>query len=89
MTVLWELVSEHTIDILYHSSPRLVPLRTNDRSLMDVVSQDHNITDRDKISINRMIGYLQVFTLADIVAGDGYTIRFNHLLGVKIDTIRT
>ena len=86
MTLLWEFVSEHNIDISYHSSQRLGLLRTNDRALMDIISQYHNITDQEIISINRMRGYLQVFTLADIVTGDGYKIRSNYLIGVKSDT---
>lgn len=42
---------------------------------MDLFSQDHDITPTVKTSINRVRGYLEVFTLANIATDDGLTIR--------------
>ena len=39
-----------------------------------------------KISINKVRGYLEVFTLADISSGDGIKIRPCFALGLKGDT---
>ena len=50
-------------------------LRNNDKALMDILSQEHEITTTVKKSINRVWGYLEVFTLADIATGDGIKIR--------------
>ena len=75
MTVLWEFVSEHDIDLSHHSSSRMGPLRINDKALMDIFYQEHDITTTVKISINKVRGYLEVFTLADIATDDGTRIR--------------
>ena len=86
MTVLWEFVSEHNIDLSHHSSPRIGPLRVNDKALIDIFNQEHDITTAVKISINKVRGYLEVFTLADIATGDGTKIRPCFVSGLKSDT---
>ena len=85
MTVLWEFVRDHDIDLSHHSSPRMGPLRVNDRALMDIF-KEHNITTKESTSINKVRGYLEVFTLADITTGDGNKIRQCFKLGIKSDT---
>ena len=72
--MLWEFVSDRNIDLSHHSSPRMGPLRVNNRALMDVL-KEHDNTIAVMISINRVRGYLDVFTLADITTGDGNNIR--------------
>ena len=86
ITVLWEFVREHNIDLSHHSSPSMGPLRNNDRALMDILSKDHDITPTMMSSINRVRGYLEVFTLADIATGDGTKIRQCFIQGTKSDT---
>ena len=56
ITVLWEFVSNHNIDLFNHSSPRMGPLRNNDRALMDVL-KEHDINKTVMASINRVRGY--------------------------------
>ena len=84
--MLWEFVCEYNIDLSHHSSPRMGQLRNNDKALMDIFSQEHEIIPTVKTSINRVRGYLEVFTLADISTGDGINICPYFALGVKIDT---
>ena len=62
------------------------PLRNNDTVLMDILWQEYEITPAVKISINRVQGYLKVFTLADIATGDGIKILSCFVLGIKSDT---
>ena len=85
ITVLWEFVCDHNIDLSHYSSPRMGPLRVHDRALVDVI-KEHAITMTVMTSINRVRGYLEVFTLADITKGDGNKIRQCFLLGIKSDT---
>ena len=61
------------------------PQRNNDRALMDIF-KEHDINTTVMSSINRVRGYLEVFTLADITTGDGNKIRPCFLLGSKSDT---
>ena len=61
------------------------PLRVNDRALMDVL-KEHDITTTVMTSINRVRGYLDVFTLADSTTCDGNKIRQYFILGIKSDT---
>ena len=84
--VLWEFVCEHNIDLLHHSSPRMDPLRNNDKALMEILSQEHEITPTVKTLINKVRGYLEVFTLVDTTTGDGIKTRPCFVLGIKIDT---
>ena len=53
---------------------------------MDIFSQEHDITTQAKTSINKVRGYLEVFTLSDIATGDGTKIRASFSLGLKSDT---
>ena len=53
---------------------------------MDILSKDHDITPTMMSSINRVRGYLEVFTLADIATGDGAKIRQCFIQGTKSDT---
>ena len=85
MIVLWEFVRDHDIDLSHHYSPRMGPLRVNDRALMDIL-KEHDIPTAVSTSINRVRGYLEVFTLADITTGDGNKIRQCFQLGSKSDT---
>ena len=85
LTVLWEFVSDHNIDLSHHSSPRMGPLRTNNRALMDIF-REHDINATVMTSINRVRGFLEVFTLADITTGNGNKIRQCFLRGSKSDT---
>ena len=57
-TVLWEFVCEHDTDLSHHSSTRMGPLRSNDRVLVDIFSQDFDIATPVMNSINRVRGYL-------------------------------
>ena len=62
------------------------PLRTNDRTLIDIFSQYYDIATPVMTSIIRVRVYLEVFTLADIVTGDDTKIRFCFSSGAKNDT---
>ena len=53
---------------------------------MDIFSKEHDITPTVMTSINRVRGYLEVFTLDDIATGDGTKIRPCFILGIKSDT---
>lgn len=75
MTALWKFVSQHHIDLSHYSSPRRGPLRFKDKVLMDVFTQDHDITTAFRTSINKVRGHLEIFNLADIATGDGTKIR--------------
>ena len=86
MTILWEFICEHNINLSHHSSPRMEPLRTHDKAIMDIFSKEHDITLTVMTSINRLRGYLEVFTLADIATGDSTKIRPCFILGIKSDT---
>ena len=50
------------------------------------MSKDHDIIPTMMTSINRVRGYLEVFTLADIATGDGTKIRQCFIQGTKCDT---
>ena len=52
---------------------------------MDIL-KEHDINTTVMASINRVRGYLEVFTLADITTGDGHKIRQCFLIGAKSDT---
>ena len=62
------------------------PLYINDEALMDIFYQEHGITTTVKKSINKVRGYLEVFTLADIATGDGTKMRPCFSLSLKSDT---
>ena len=61
-------------------------LRNNDNTLMDILSQEYKITPTAKTYVNRVRGYLEVFTLEGIATGDGIKICPCFALGVKSDT---
>ena len=86
ITVLWEFVCEHNIDLSHCSFPRMGSLRNNDKALMDILLQEHEITTTVKTSINRVRGYLEVFILADIATEYGIKISPCFVLGIKNDT---
>ena len=86
-TVLWEFVSEHNIILSNSTNIRLSPLRLHDRSLIDILRTDYDLTPADQISINRVRCYLEVFSLADIATGDGSRIRPCYKYGQRGDTI--
>ena len=76
--------SEHNVDLSHHSSLRISPPRVNDKALVDSFTQEHDLTTAVKISINKVRGRLEVFTLADIVTGDGIKIRPYFASGLKV-----
>ena len=86
-TVLKGFVSEHNINLSNSTNIRLSPLRLHDRSLMDILRTDYDLTPADQISINRVRCYLEVFSLADIATGDGSRIRPCYKYGQRGDTI--
>ena len=86
LTVLRKFIYEHNIDLSHHYSPRMSPLRNNYKALMNILSQEHEITPTVKTSINRVRGYLEVFTLIDIATGDGIQICPCFVLEMKSDT---
>ena len=51
------------------------PLCQHDVVLMDIFRKDHNIRPSILLSINRVRYYLEVYSLADIVTGDGTNIH--------------
>ena len=62
------------------------PLRNNDKALMDIFYQEREVTPIVKTAINRVRGYLEVFTLADIATRYGIKICPCFVLGIKSDT---
>ena len=62
------------------------PLKTYDKAIMDIFYKEHDITPKVMVYINRVPGYLEVFTLADIATGDGTKIRPCFILEIKSDT---
>ena len=58
----------------------------NDKSLMEIFTQEHDITTAVKTSINKVRGCLAVFTLAEIATGEGTKILPCFASGIKIDT---
>ena len=58
ITVLWEFICEQNIDLSHHSSPKIGPPQNNDKALMDILLQEHEIKITVKTSIDRVRGYL-------------------------------
>ena len=86
MSVLWEFVGEHDVNSSHNYSPRIVPLRVNDKALMDIFTQDHYLTATVKMSINKARGCLEVVTLEDVSTSDCTKIRPCFSSGLKSDT---
>ena len=86
MKALWEFFSEHHIDLSRYSSRRIVPLRVNDKSLIEVFTKDNDITTAVRMSNNKVWGYHEVFTLADVATSDGTKIRPCLSVRLKSDT---
>ena len=89
LTVLWEFVSEHDIQLSNCSHVRLSPSRLHDRAIMDIFILDHDFRASDLTSINRVRCYLEVYSLADIATGDGTMIRQCYKAGLRGDTYST
>lgn len=86
LTVLWEFISTHDIILSNTTNVRLSPLRSHDRTIMDIFFQDHSLPPNILVSINRVRCYLEVFSLANITTGDGNRIRSCYLQGNRGDT---
>ena len=84
MTVLWEFVSDHNIDLSHHSSPRIGPLRINDKALMDIFSQEHDIPTQVKISINNACMYYRLPKSWTILTPVNFVVFYNKQFIISI-----
>lgn len=75
VTSLWEFISEHKINIKNQSYSQPGIIREHDRAIMDCLMQREELKETFLKSVNRVRCYTKLFSLADIVSGDGKKIR--------------
>ena len=69
----WAFMSDHEITLKDNTSK--VPMfRERDKPLMEIILQASGITHKQHMTINRCRMYLQIFSVADMVTGDGQDI---------------
>jgi hypothetical protein len=71
ITSLWEFISKHKIIIKNQSYTQLGIIRENNRAIMDCLMQRDELKETFLKSVNRVRCYAKLFSLADIVSGDG------------------
>ena len=87
LTVLWEFISEHNINVRNAQPNQPQPLRQHDMAIMDTFINNYVISNPILLSINRVRCYLQLFFISDIATGDGLKIRNNYAQGHRGDTV--
>ena len=63
--------------------PILYKQRTHDEAIMTALCTDTSLTRKEEMALNRVRCYLEAFTMADIVTGDGTRICPNAYNGIK------
>lgn len=79
LTEIWEFISTHKITLLCSESITPASQRTGDMAIMDICCNEMTLPQVTIAALNRERCYLQVFSLADVVTGDGKTIQYSCL----------
>jgi hypothetical protein len=84
ITNIWKFSNSHHISVQEDITGNTAGKRENDRHIMDIVSEDQEMSNNDLVHINRCRLFLQVVTVADIANGNGTLLRRGVLKGTMM-----